>query len=203
MNKKLFVGSVSYKTNDEALGELFSTCGRVKSAKILCDKVTGNSKGVAFVEMATEAEAKAAMEKLSGTMLGGRKIFVSEAIEKPNGGTGPGGVERRSGRGDRRKPARAPRSGPPKFGSKPAFGKKRDDRPGSFDRKKSFGKKKWEKRSPSDKPQMDSWERKPGDDKTRKKRVKGEKKFRGDVSRHKPWTKQPAGRFSKKKKKDD
>lgn len=105
MGKKLFVASIPYTATEDELAALFRSCGTVTHVHILIDRPTGKSKGVAFVEMSTEAEARTAIQKLSKAQLGGRTIFVSEARPKPEGGApagGPGFKERRSGR-DRRK----------------------------------------------------------------------------------------------------
>lgn len=87
MINKLFVGGLSYNTTDQMLGEYFSSVGQVLSAKVIMDKYSGKSKGFGFVEMATEEEAKQAMEKLDKTTFDGRTIFVSEARpqeDRPN-----------------------------------------------------------------------------------------------------------------------
>jgi len=79
MRKKLFVGSLSYSTNEENLKSLFSQAGKVVSTSIITDKVSGRSKGFGFVEMSSEEEAKKAIEVLNGKELDGRKIVVEEA----------------------------------------------------------------------------------------------------------------------------
>lgn len=78
MNKKLFVGSLDFDVKDVELEELFKTVGTVLTAEIVrfFDK---KSKGFGFVEMATEKEAKIAIEKLNGSEFRGRKIIVSYA----------------------------------------------------------------------------------------------------------------------------
>ncbi len=77
--KKLYVGGVSYNTNDSALSDAFSKAGEVASAVIIMDKMTGRSKGFGFVEMATDEGAKAAIEMWNGKELDGRKLTVNEA----------------------------------------------------------------------------------------------------------------------------
>jgi RNA recognition motif-containing protein len=79
MNKKLFVGSLSWGTTDEALKEAFSAAGTVVSASVIVDRQTGRSKGFGFVEMSTEEEAQAAIDTLNGKEIDGRQIAVSEA----------------------------------------------------------------------------------------------------------------------------
>ncbi len=79
MGKKLYVGNLSYSVTDEDLTSLFSQCGTVESAKVIQDRDTGRSKGFGFVEMATDQEASAAIEKLNGQDHDGRALKVNEA----------------------------------------------------------------------------------------------------------------------------
>lgn len=79
MTNKLFVGGLEYSTTDSQLEEHFAQAGKVVSAKVIVDRATGRGKGFGFVEMATEAEAKTAMEKLDSSQLNGRAIAVKEA----------------------------------------------------------------------------------------------------------------------------
>ena len=79
MEKKLYVGSLSYGTNEDALKELFSQAGKVESATVIVDRFSGRSKGFGFVEMSSEKEAKKAIEMFNGKELDGRNIIVSEA----------------------------------------------------------------------------------------------------------------------------
>lgn len=93
MAKKLFVGNLSWGATDEQLKDLFSASGTVESATIIKDKMSGRSKGFAFVEMSTEEEAQAAIEALNGKELDGRAMNVSEArpMEKRDGDRGGNG----------------------------------------------------------------------------------------------------------------
>lgn len=97
MATKLFVGSLSYTTTDAGLEEFFAAVGQVVSAKVIMDRDSGRSKGFGFVEMASEEEAKAAIEQLNGKELDGRQIAVNEARPQENrerrsfGGGGNGG----------------------------------------------------------------------------------------------------------------
>lgn len=88
MNNKVFVGSLSFKTDNNGLSEYFATVGSVTSANVIMDKMTGKSKGFGFVEFSSEAEAQAAVDKLNQTELDGRAIFVDIArpSEKKEGG---------------------------------------------------------------------------------------------------------------------
>lgn len=81
MAKKLFVGNLSYSTNDDELREAFAAHGEVISAKVINDRDTGRSRGFGFVEM-DDADAGAAAEAINGTELGGRTLRVEEANEK-------------------------------------------------------------------------------------------------------------------------
>ncbi len=75
----IYVGNLSYRVNDEELRKAFSAYGEVKSATIIKDRATGNSKGFGFVEMPNNEEANAAMNGLNGKELGGRALRINEA----------------------------------------------------------------------------------------------------------------------------
>lgn len=95
MGKKIYVGNLSYSMDDQSLGDLFAQYGQVESARIVTDRDSGRSKGFAFVEMSTDAEATTAIEKLNGTDQNGRSINVSEAKPMaPREGGGRGGQSR-------------------------------------------------------------------------------------------------------------
>ena len=79
MEKKLYVGSLSYSTTDDSLKELFEQAGTVDSASVIIDKMSGRSKGFGFVEMSSEEEAQKAIEMLNEKEFDGRKIIVNEA----------------------------------------------------------------------------------------------------------------------------
>jgi len=79
MEKKLYVGNLSYDTTEDALKELFSQAGTVTSVSIIVDKFSGKPKGFGFVEMSSEEEAKKAIEMFNGKELDGRNIVVNEA----------------------------------------------------------------------------------------------------------------------------
>jgi RNA recognition motif-containing protein len=83
MSKKIYVGNLNYDTTEEKLNSLFSQHGEIISVKAISDKFTGKSKGFAFVEMANDAEAKAAIAALNGQEVDGRTIKVNEALDKP------------------------------------------------------------------------------------------------------------------------
>ncbi len=84
----IYVGNMPYSTSEEELNALFGTHGNVSRIHIVMDRETGRAKGFAFVEMPNDAEAKAALEALNGTSMGGRALVVTEARpreEKPHG----------------------------------------------------------------------------------------------------------------------
>jgi cold-inducible RNA-binding protein len=108
MGNKLFIGNLNYRTTDETLYEAFSAIGNVESAAVITDRETGRSRGFGFVEMATEADAQAAIQQLDNTDVDGRTIRVAEANPRPDsrGGGGDRGGDRggygsRGGTGDR------------------------------------------------------------------------------------------------------
>lgn len=95
MATRIYVGGLPYSATEQDLHNLFATHGEVASATVITDKYTGQAKGFGFVEMSTDAEAKAAINTLNGTMMGGRSLTVNEAKpreERPrSGGYGNGG----------------------------------------------------------------------------------------------------------------
>lgn len=98
MEKKLFVGGLPFRADDADLKEHFSTVGEVVSAKVITDRDTGQSKGFGFVEMATEEEAKRAIDELNGSSFMDKTIVVNEARpQQQRGRSGFGGG--RGGRG--------------------------------------------------------------------------------------------------------
>jgi RNA recognition motif-containing protein len=93
MSKRLFVGNLSWDTQEDDLIAAFEKDGRqVTSARIMTDRDTGRSRGFAFVEMATDEDAQAAIQAMDGVEVDGRAIRVNEAEErKPRAGGGGGG----------------------------------------------------------------------------------------------------------------
>jgi len=110
MGNKLYVGNLSFNTTEIAIQDMFSQCGSVSEVMLMQDKFTGRSRGFAFVTMASDAEAQAAVESLHGKDLDGRALTVNEARpreDRPAGGGGGGGGgrfdgPRRDSRDDRR-----------------------------------------------------------------------------------------------------
>jgi len=104
MAKNIFVGSLPFSVTEDALNKLFAQHGMVQSVKIISDRYTGQSRGFAFVEMATDEEAQKAIQALNNYSLEGRIIVVKEALPKPTYTNGRSGGDRRGygGRGQRR-----------------------------------------------------------------------------------------------------
>ena len=82
MAQKLYVGGLPYSTTDQELQDAFAQAGKVVSAVIVTDRMTGRSRGFGFVEMETEAEGEAAISTWNGKELGGRQLTVSIARPK-------------------------------------------------------------------------------------------------------------------------
>jgi RNA recognition motif-containing protein len=96
MGTNLYVGNLSYDTTEGTLRTLFAEFGEVTSVNVITDRDTGRSKGFAFVEMASEQAAEAAIQAVTGKTVDGREIRVDKA--KP-----------RVDRDDRRQTGRRPR----------------------------------------------------------------------------------------------
>jgi RNA recognition motif-containing protein len=91
MGTRLYVGNLPYDTDEDAIKAFFEAGGRqVTQVKIVTDRDTGRPRGFAFVEMADDGQAKAAIDELNGRELGGRTIVVNEAREPQRGGGGGG-----------------------------------------------------------------------------------------------------------------
>lgn len=220
---KVFIAGFPYETTEQQLRDHLKPYGKALDIKIIFDR-EGKPKGFAFVEMATEDQAKALIRQLDGSYMGTRKLFVNEykakagdaerppkreypsaagAPSAPPPGP-PGGVERRSGV-DRRKNVGEP--GGPRadrrefkkpFGDKKPWGKKPFGEKRPWGEKKPFGEKKpWQKDKPGfgdKKP----FEKKPW----QKERAPGEAPYSGErkpggfAAGKKPWVKKPG--FGKK-----
>jgi RNA recognition motif-containing protein len=88
MNRKLYVGNLSFSTEERTLEDLFNQAGPVTSVRVMRDKATGQSRGFAFVEMETEDGARAAIERFNSTEVEGRRLAVNEARPQVPGGGG-------------------------------------------------------------------------------------------------------------------
>ena len=102
--KNIFVGNLSFNTNEDDLRQLFESYGAVDRVSILTDRDTGRSRGFGFVEMNSNEDGEKAIAALNGSQFGGRTINVNEARPKAEraGGGGGGGGGRGGGRRDRR-----------------------------------------------------------------------------------------------------
>ncbi len=80
---KLYVGGIPYRTTEDEMRTAFEEAGTVTSVSIISDRMTGRSRGFGFVEMATEAEAQAAIDRWDGKEMDGRMLSVSMA--RPQG----------------------------------------------------------------------------------------------------------------------
>ncbi len=100
MSKKLFVGSLSWDTNDEGLRSAFGAHGEVSEAVVISDRDTGRSRGFGFVTFEDDEAADKAVAALNGTELDGRtiRVDVAQAKQRSGGGGGGGG---RGGYSDR------------------------------------------------------------------------------------------------------
>lgn len=118
----IFVGNLSYQTTEDELQNAFAAYGAVERVSVVRDRVTGQPRGFAFVEMTNSGEAEQAINSLNGRELNGRALNVNEARPReerrpggggfggPRGGGGGnrggfgGGGGNRSGGGGRREP---------------------------------------------------------------------------------------------------
>jgi cold-inducible RNA-binding protein len=90
MSLKLYVGNMPFETGEQDLHQLFSSAGTVERVSIMRDMATGRARGFAFVEMASAADAKNAIDTLNNHDYNGRTLTVNEARPKTAGGGGGG-----------------------------------------------------------------------------------------------------------------
>ncbi len=88
--KNIYVGNLSFQTDEEALRQAFAQFGQVDNVNIVRDRDSGQPRGFAFVEMANDSEAENAMQQLNGQALDGRNLTVNEARPKTDRGGGRG-----------------------------------------------------------------------------------------------------------------
>jgi len=101
---RLFVGNLSYQTADTDLQDYFSQAGAVTSVNVMFDKMTGKSRGFAFIEFATAEEANKAVEQFHNKDFQGRALTVNIAKPREERGGGArwgGGGGRGNGEGRR------------------------------------------------------------------------------------------------------
>src|SRR5215475_9319356 len=103
MNTKLFVGNLSYNVTENDLQDLFAQYGTVTEVNLMLDRMSGRSRGFAFVTMDSKEAADAAAQALNGKNWEGRNLTVNEARprEERSGGGGGGGGGYRGGGGGR------------------------------------------------------------------------------------------------------
>ncbi len=97
----IYVGNLAQETSEKELESLFQKYGEVKSAKIIKDMFSGDSKGFGFVEMNDKSEGETAIKELNAYELNGKKIVVNEARPKSDSKRGGGGGGHRGGGGNR------------------------------------------------------------------------------------------------------
>jgi RNA recognition motif-containing protein len=101
MNTKLYVGNLPYETTESDLQTLFEGTGQVSTVNIIRDRVTGQARGFAFVEMSDAESAQRAISELDKHQYGGRSLTVNEAkpmTPRDSNGGGFGGRQRRESR---------------------------------------------------------------------------------------------------------
>lgn len=96
---RIYVGNLSYNTQEQAIRDMFAQHGTVDEVYIATDRDTGRPRGFAFVTMNDDAAAQAAINALNGQELEGRRLTVNEARAKEGGGGGGGGGGGRRGGG--------------------------------------------------------------------------------------------------------
>ncbi|MEI7533183.1 MAG: RNA-binding protein [Verrucomicrobiae bacterium] len=102
MSTKLFVGNLSFNTTENDLQDAFAAHGQVVEATLMMDRMTGRSRGFAFVTYSTPEEAQKAIEAMNGAQVDGRALTVNIARpkeERPPGGGGRDRGPRREGGG--------------------------------------------------------------------------------------------------------
>jgi RNA recognition motif-containing protein len=96
MTNNLYVGNLSYDTNEDTLRTLFAEYGEIESVNLITDRYTGRSRGFAFVEMSTEEAAQQAMSGLNGKQVDEREIKVDKAKPRQKRDSGRSGWGRSS-----------------------------------------------------------------------------------------------------------
>jgi RNA recognition motif-containing protein len=102
MEKKLYVGNMSYETTESELRTMFSEAGTVEAVDVITDRDTGRPKGFAFITMNSQSEAEKAISLFNGKMINNRELTVNMARpreERPSKGSSWGGQQTHRGRG--------------------------------------------------------------------------------------------------------
>jgi RNA recognition motif-containing protein len=100
MSTKLFVGNLSFNTTENDLQEAFAAHGQVVEANLMMDRMTGRSRGFAFITYSTPEEAQKAISAMNGAQLDGRALTVNIARPKEDRPAGGGGGRDRGPRRD-------------------------------------------------------------------------------------------------------
>lgn len=95
MSKKLYVGNLGYGVTSADLEQMFSAHGEIRTAEVIMDRSTGQSKGFGFVEMSSDESANAAINAFNGQQHDGRAMVVNEAKPRENRSGGGGYARRR------------------------------------------------------------------------------------------------------------
>jgi cold-inducible RNA-binding protein len=91
MGRKLYVGNLGFDVTNQELQDAFAEIGACESVSVITERETGRSRGFAFVEMVSEADAQKAIQQMDGREIKGRAIRVNEAQSSGGGGRGGGG----------------------------------------------------------------------------------------------------------------
>ena len=91
MEAKLYIGNLAFSTTEVELKTLFAEAGKVTSVLVLRDRISGSSKGYAFLEMGSPAEAEKAVNLFNGYTLSNRALKVSPARPREEAGPARGG----------------------------------------------------------------------------------------------------------------
>jgi len=86
MSARLFVGNLSFETNELQLRDLFAQLGQVQDVKVVTDRESGRSRGFAFIDMISAEDADKAISEFNGRELDGRTLRVSEAASRGSAG---------------------------------------------------------------------------------------------------------------------
>ena len=82
MGSRVYVRNLAIGTTEESVRTAFARAGRVSEVRVIADRETGRPRGFAFVTMGSAAEATQAIQAMNGTVLAGRPLRVSLAIDR-------------------------------------------------------------------------------------------------------------------------
>jgi RNA recognition motif-containing protein len=97
VGNRIYVGNLSFQSTEDSIRAAFAEAGEVTEVKLVLDRLSGQSRGFAFVTMASAAATANAIARLNGSLLDGRTLRVNEAEERPARGGFPreGGAQRK------------------------------------------------------------------------------------------------------------